>query len=408
MSRDSRPQHIARLQPVALVVACLLLGVVGCGDDDDKRPAPTPTATATPSPTPTTPPCDLPPPFCGGDFPLNTLQTTSYGPAWADVTLEPQDFVPCFGPYALCFYANCTVGPDGSVSDCPCYEWYGTSYVLTTAILNLDLYQATISQCSADPSSCQVPNGAPVCAAINSGTFLNGAERISTFSFYRAKEEPLGNKDCSDQPGLYAGCMTGPCFGPVTTDPTQKTATIHCDCPNFDGPYQIGQSDVSCDDAPRAWSASYHPNQVPPDPCDRVVGCVPDAPEDSCGCPLYQPGTTVLPPGSGVDCDLVCQQYASCTKAGDIQLGFTCDATICTSNDHDLVFAACLGLEQCELGEVFKAEMAAQCSCCASQLCGCEPDGSTNAAIFALNADQRADGDTPQCDINGTLCGAVP
>lgn len=408
MSESLRPRDITARHLIALALAGLLLGLAGCGGGNDGHPTPTVTATATASPTPTTPPCDLPPPFCGGDFPLNTLQTTSYGPAWADVTTDPQmDFVPCFGPYALCFYADCPVSPDGSVSDCSCYDWYGMSFVLVNAILNLDLYNQTKSQCDADPSSCQVPNGAPVCAAINNGTFLNGAERISTFSLYQPPGTKLGQKDCSDQPGLYAGCMTGPCFGPVTPDPGQKTATIHCDCPNYDGPFQVGQDDVSCDIAPHAWSASYNPNP-PPEPCDQFPhqGCVPDAPPP-CGCPLYESGT-VLPPGSGVDCDLVCQQYAACKKQGDIELGFTCDATICTSTDHDLVFAACSGLEKCQLGEIFKAEQAAQCSCCASQLCGCEPDAPTNVAISALNGQQRDDGDTPQCDINGTLCGAAP
>lgn len=388
----------------ALVAIGVLLILTGCGGGGNGSSA---TPTASPSPTPTTPPCDLPPPFCGGTFPLNTLPTTAYGPAWADVSLGSSDFLPCFGPYALCFYANCTVGLDGSVSDCPCFEWYGTNYVLINGILNLDSYQATKSQCDDDPSSCSMPNGAPVCAAINNGTFLTGAQRISTFGFYRAKEEPLGNTDCSDRPGPYAGCMTGPCFGPVTTDPSDHSATIHCDCPIFDGPYQIGKSGLSCDDTPQAWSASYNPNEVPPNPCNRVTGCVPDAPADSCGCPLYQSGTA-LPPNSGVDCSLVCQEYASCKATTDVERGFTCDATLCTSKDHDLVFEACLGLEQCELSEIFKAESAAQCSCCASQLCGCTPNAPTNTEIYSLNSRERADGDTPQCDINGTLCGQAP
>jgi hypothetical protein len=400
---------VSRIRPLAaLVIVALLLSVAGCSDDDDNnRPKVTPTVTVAPSPTPTVVPCPLPEPFCGGDFPLNTIQTTTYGPAWADVSLGSADFLPCFGPYALCFYADCTVAPDGSVSDCPCYEWFGTSYVLINAILNLDTYQATKTQCDADPASCQVPNGAPVCAEINNGTFFNGAKRISTFSFYRAKQEPLGNTDCSNQPGLYAGCMTGPCFGDVTPNPGDRSATIHCDCPNYNGPFQIGKDHQSCDIAPNAWSAAYNPNQMAPDPCDRVLGCVPDAPEDTCGCPLYQTGTA-LPPGSGVDCNKVCQEYNTCRDAANIQLGYTCDATLCTSTSHDLVFEACFGLQNCELSEVFKAETAAQCSCCASQLCDCEPNGLTNVAILSLDNRQRADGETPQCDINGTLCGSLP
>lgn len=34
------------------------------------------------------------------------------------------------------------------------------------------------------------------------------------------------------------------------------------------------------------------------------------------------------------------------------------------------------------------------------------PDQPTDAAIFALNQEQRAQGIKPQCDINGTPCGS--
>jgi hypothetical protein len=386
------------MRAARLSILAVLVLAFGCGGESIV------TVAAAPTPTPQ---CPLPTPFCGGDFPLNTIQTTQYGPAWADVALAPSDFIPCFGPYALCFYSDCTVSSDGSVSDCPCFDWFGTNYVLIPAILNLDSYQATKAQCDADPDSCRIPNGAPVCADINNGTFLNGAKRISTFGFYRAKQEPIGQTDCTEEPGLYAGCMTGPCFGEITPNEGERTATIQCDCPNYEGPFQIGKDGLMCSIAPNAWSASYNPNP-PPDPCDRVQGCVPDAPEDTCGCPLYGAGT-MLPPNSGVDCEKVCQEYATCTgTTANVQLGYTCDATLCTSNSHDLVFEACSGLQNCELGEIFKAEMAAQCSCCASQLCNCDPNAETNAAIAGLNQQQRDQGDTPQCDINQTLCGSVP
>jgi hypothetical protein len=67
---------------------------------------------------------------------------------------------------------------------------------------------------------------------------------------------------------------------------------------------------------------------------------------------------------------------------------------------------ACSNLTQCDLSEIIKAETAAECSCCASQLCGCASNGKTNTAIAGLNLDQRNRGITPQCDINGTLCGS--
>ncbi|HSP98571.1 MAG TPA: hypothetical protein VL049_15225, partial [Candidatus Dormibacteraeota bacterium] len=103
----------------------------------------------------------------------------------------------------------------------------------------------------------------------------------------------------------------------------------------------------------------------------------------------------------------VCNEYNTCLK-DDVQLGYTCNATLCTSSEHSLVFEACLGLQNCDLGEIFKAEQAAGCSCCASQLCNCTASGATDHAVFALDAAQREAGETPQCDINGTLCGTPP
>jgi hypothetical protein len=69
-------------------------------------------------------------------------------------------------------------------------EWFGPNFVVINAILNADSYQATVAQCTADPASCQVPNGAPVCADLNRGDFYANATRVSTFGFYRATVEP--------------------------------------------------------------------------------------------------------------------------------------------------------------------------------------------------------------------------
>jgi hypothetical protein len=115
----------------------------------------------------------------------------------------------------------------------------------------------------------------------------------------------------------------------------------------------------------------------------------------------------MIPPGSGVDCAKVCDEYHTCLQPKGAQAGFTCDATLCTDecNDRDLVSTACSGLSGCDISEIVKAETAADCSCCASQLCQCDPSAKTNQAISALNQQQRDRGITPQCDINGTLCG---
>src|ERR1700742_825510 len=47
-------------------------------------------------------------------FRLNTLETTPFGPAWADIVVKPENFLLCQGaPTALCFYS----GP-GPVTPC--------------------------------------------------------------------------------------------------------------------------------------------------------------------------------------------------------------------------------------------------------------------------------------------------
>ncbi len=353
--------------------------------------------------------CPLAFPFCGS-FPLNTQQTTSYGPPWADVTTSSSDWITCFGPYALCYYANCTPEfySSGTVASCPCYEWFGTNFVDINAILNNDVYNETKAFCANDPAACQQPNQAPVCQSLISGDFMQGASRFSTFSFYRSTKEPIGLTDCTSQPGDYAGCMTSPCFGSATEGTASGTMMIDCLCPIYNGPFQVGLDNLSCNDSPMVYSAAY--NTAPPPPsskCDLIQGCIPDAPAEDCGCGLYVPGTTVLPPDSGVDCTVVCEEYNTCKRSADnIQLGYTCDATLCTSTNHDLIFDACDGLQKCDLSEIFKAESAAQCSCCASQLCGCDPNTVTNKKIGTLDAEQRNLGETPQCDINGTLCGS--
>ena len=192
--------------------------------------------------------------------------------------------------------------------------------------------------------------------------------------------------------------------------------------PVFDR-YQVGQNNQKStlgDDL--VWSAAYAPPATPtaaPTPSAATSAgepgavpspgtCLPDAP-GGMGCPLYVPGSTTLPPGSGVDCARVCDEYGSCLQTGGVQkTGFTCDATLCTDecNNRDLLGTACSELAQCDISEIVKAETAAQCSCCASQLCGCSPNGKTNTEIAVLDQQQRDRGIKPQCDINGTLCGS--
>ncbi len=343
--------------------------------------------------------------------------TTDYGPAYANIILTSTNFVPCRGgPYALCYYSgpssgpedlSCTLTANGKYANCNCFAIpYGVYFVDINAILNHSIYEQTITQCGSDGSNCQTVNSAPVCESINKGTLMPNATMFSAFSFDCVPENGLGQTDCAT--AAYVGCMTAPCFG------NGKNGIVQCSCPTFNGPYQVGQNNQACTLGDNlVWSAAYTPpasmvqsaKLAVAAPAPSPGACVPDAP-GAYGCPLYSTDT-VLPPDSGVDCQKVCQEYDSCQSGKHVQSGYTCDATLCTDecNDRDLLGPACSALPTCDLSEIVKAETAAKCSCCASQLCGCNPSGKTNNAIAALNQAQRSRGITPQCDINGTLCG---
>jgi hypothetical protein len=304
--------------------------------------------------------CPLAEPYCGGDFPLNTQDTTQYGPPWTNVITT---FYPCYGPYALCYYADCTPGSDRTVANCPCTKWYGLNFVDGSSILNLPVYEETQEVCGADPDRCARPNGAPVCRAINQETFYEtvpGVSLISDFSFQGLTPSAAIGTDCTDNPGLYSGCMTTACF-------PSDGGLVNCVCPNADGPFQVGQEDVACSILPDSYSAAYNPNSggiVTPTPPN--IDCFPDAganADNPIACPLYGDMTT-LPPDSGVDCATVCEEYATCQSSTGVELGYTCDATICTSQESGLILEACMGLELCDVSEIFDAEFAAGCSCC--------------------------------------------
>ncbi len=345
------------------------------------------------------------PSYAGFNFVPNNLMTTPYGPAYADILLEPTNFVPCEGgPYALCYYSgpepeSCELTGDGTFANCKCFEIaYGKYFVDINAILDVDVYLATVDVCGADGSGCQTTNSAPVCGSINTGSFIPDADVVSVFSFDCVPEEGIGETNC--QQSLYAGCMTAPCRR------TGEEGIVECSCPTYDGPYQVGLDNQACtlsDDL--VWSAAYNPNLTGTVPAPPPGGCIPDAPESLGGCPLITADIPTPPPN--VDCGQVCEEYDSCIGSDGFQSGYTCDATLCTSrcNDRGLVGEACTGLQGCEISEIVKLESEVGCSCCASQICGCEADNKTDKAVFGLNKRQREKGITPQCDINGTLCG---
>lgn len=424
----SKKSTALRLTPALYLFLLLIVSAMGCGGGTGSQPPPppAPTPSPTPSPVPTPKPGIIH--FVPNSHPFwsNPANwTTSFGPAYANILLTASNFVPCRGgPFALCYYSgpssgpedlSCTLTSNGLYANCECFDIpYGVYFVDINGILNYSVYQNTIAQCGSDGSLCGTINSAPVCQAVNQGTLIPGTKLFSAFSFDCIPTNGIGQTSCSHAP--YAGCMTAPCFK------TNHPGIVQCSCPVFDGPYQVGQNDQACtlgDDL--VWSAAYAPpttsaaTLISSAAADAAVPaavpspgtCLPDAP-GGMGCPLYVPGSTTLPPDSGVNCGRVCDEYSACLQKGGVQAGFTCDAALCTDecNDRDLVGTACSRLAQCDVSEIVKAETAAKCSCCASQLCGCGPSGKTNTAIAALNQQQRDRGIKPQCDINGTLCGS--
>jgi hypothetical protein len=358
-------------------------------------------------------------------FNFNTLPTAlphSDSPAYADILVDPEkNFLECEGgPFALCFYSGpegplpCRADPLNPISDCTCIEVpYGVYYVDIYAILDEATYRDTVSVCGPDGGGCASRNAAPVCSVINAGKLFPGADMISVFSTNCAIEEQIGNTPCPV--GLYAGCMTAPCY----RRPYLEEGTVECSCPTYSGPYQVGQdldSERDCDLGPyNVWSAAYNVSSsgsggvgpITPPGSTGGESCTPDSPGAD-GCPLW-PVSSPVGPGDPL-CELACQQYSECKRDNAIEIGYTCDATLCTAtcNDRGLIGPACDGLGGCAKDAILAVENLAQCSCCATQVCGCEANEQTRLAVYQLNEAQRQAGVTPQCDINGTLCGTPP
>jgi hypothetical protein len=357
----------------------------------------------------------------------------------------------------------CILSQDGKSANCTCYEINTEQYppvvpyfVNINAILNLDLYLRTIAACGHDGGLCspQAPvsghmwwNAAPACRAVNTNTVIPTAELISVFSTVKNSDYATGvtPNSTSCPGGKYAGCMTAPCHHTGKAD-SAGNELVECKCPVYDGPFELGQAGVPCDanDLPAAtagaaprqdltyiWSAAHNPNlrDGPIDP--PTTGCLPDVPGDK-ACPLYSPSTQYpIATGSPL-CQRVCAAYRNdisqdtSGSPSNIQVGYSCDAALCTTLGNgqsapppnplakaNLLQNACGGLEkQSGLRAILALEQIDQCSCCASQVCGCanaviDIDPATQAEIAKLNAQQEQLEITPQCQINGTLCGAA-
>lgn len=202
-------------------------------------------------------------------FVENVYWTTDYGPAAADVKTAPTNFLPCNGPaYALCYYSGaepmpCTVDEERGVALCQCYGFQSQSetydyFIDINAILNTCAYIETVRDCGYDGAKCfTTPNSAPACQYLNQSpqALWPGADLISTFSFAKVEEYGEGCKECR---GLYAGCMTAPCY---ERQNEQGETVVICECPLYEGPFQVGQSGVDCKPGEGlVWSAAYDPD----------------------------------------------------------------------------------------------------------------------------------------------------
>ena len=112
-----------------------------------------------------------------------------------------------------------------------------------------------------------------------------------------------------------------------------------CACPTFDGQYQIGKQGADCDigvgkPGDNVWSAAFNPLQAESIP---TPDCLPDVTGYE-GCPLLaqipnsDPPEPVIPSvPKNISCGKVCAEYRQSRQQNGVEVGYTCDATLCTA-----------------------------------------------------------------------------
>ena len=190
--------------------------------------------------------------------------TTNYGPAYRDTVTAPTDFLPCSGKFALCFTSGpeplpCHMEPDGRFAKCTCTVLDDINFVLSTAILNYDVYLKTQKACFDNGQNCTGVNDAPVCSYLDKGKLIPWAQIISTFDksatdTLQAIVPPNPPLNCD---GPFAGCMTAPCT-------LKKHDQAECTCPVFWGHFQLYGPNAQCElRGDLIPSASYNPKHDP-------------------------------------------------------------------------------------------------------------------------------------------------
>ena len=230
--------------------------------------------------------CPEPPP-CGDKcsnhpFVPTDCWTTPDGPAKADViignALTSTNMLYCNGgSYALCFfsgppYATGKKGKNnpplpcvlkGDIANCTCQVYTsGPYFVDINAILNRGAYYETVQACGQSGAKCaniencgrdgtkkgcEKRTPAPVCKYVQhqnpkdpNVSLMPKADLVSTFSFAMDANYQIGTTPCDA--GLYAGCMTAPCFFKEgAKKPPSDGDPIQCECPTYNGVFQVGQ-----------------------------------------------------------------------------------------------------------------------------------------------------------------------
>jgi hypothetical protein len=308
-----KPTGVCNLAAIlATVTLSVFLSACRPSEPPQEPAEPTPPPTTEPasgSTTTTGDPCPNPP-ACGDNcsnhpFVPTDCWTTPYGPAKADVVMgdpvRSTNMLYCNGgTYALCFFSGppyatgknpadnaplpCVM--EGDIAKCTCQAYTsGAYFVDINGILNRGAYDQTVQVCGQDGSNCANikncgPDGrlpgcekrtvAPVCQYVQNQnpddptvSLIPKADLISTFSFAMNKDYTTLPTPCSA--GLYAGCMTAPCFFQEGRSSASDGDPVQCDCPTYNGVYQVGQPDQQCtipsqDGKSYVWSAS---NTVP-------------------------------------------------------------------------------------------------------------------------------------------------
>jgi hypothetical protein len=217
-----------------------------------------------------------------------TLLFLSYGSmGWCEPPPEnaPQTSVVCTGWHALCdAAADCQV--IGGQAYCDCWAVDEQHVVETSKIQDPELLRETQRRCTTgDP--CDVDE-APVCAAIQDGTFTvdNVAYQwVSTYSYlawcttFRPSPSP-----CT---GEWADCMSAPCT--EISDPDDPARPLSCQCrlqePEGDRNTFVGingtcspngPTEVMSTIASRLWDFEKQTYRIPPPGYEYVSGaCAP-------------------------------------------------------------------------------------------------------------------------------------